>query len=56
MHSVLTDLAGRHGRTRPDEAGREGGEREVGRGVAVAGPGHSDRSCSQAGLQVDDVG
>ena len=35
----------------PDEAGREGGEREVGRGVAVAGPGHSDRSCSQAGLQ-----
>ena len=36
----------------PDEAGREGGEREVGRGVAVAGPGHSDRSCSQAGLQM----
>ena len=35
----------------PDEAGREGGEREVGRGVAVAGPSHSDRSCSQAGLQ-----
>ena len=35
----------------PDEAGREGGEREVGRGVAVAGRGHSDRSCSQAGLQ-----
>ena len=35
----------------PDEAGREGGEREVGRGVAVARPGHSDRSCSQAGLQ-----
>ena len=24
----------------PDEAGREGGEREVERGVAVAGPGH----------------
>ena len=35
----------------PDEAGREGGEWEVGRGGAVAGPGHSDRSCSQAGLQ-----
>ena len=36
----------------PDEAGREEGEREVGRGVAVAGPGHlSDRSCSQVGLQ-----
>ena len=35
----------------PGEAGREGGEREVERGVAVAGSGHSDRSCSQAGLQ-----
>ena len=35
----------------PDEAGWEGGEREVVRGVAVAGPGHSDRSCSRAGLQ-----
>ena len=35
----------------PDEAGREGGEREVVRGVAVAGPGHSDRSCPRADLQ-----
>ena len=35
----------------PDEAGWEGGEREVVRCVAVAGPGHSDRSCSRAGLQ-----
>ena len=53
-HVFTTNVLGTNRPSRkawPDEAGREGGEREVLRGVAVAGPGHSDRSCSRAGLQ-----
>ena len=55
-HVITTNALGTNRLSRkawPDEVGREGGEREreVERGVAVAGPDHSDRSCSQAGLQ-----